>query len=91
MNYRDYLSQNSDTVGGQTVMRGTRVPLRTVLASLAEGDTFEDLLAPFPTLTKEHVQAAVAFAASSAVEDQPLPRWACLKPVTVYRAFLEPS
>ena len=60
-------------VGGQVVMRGTRIPLRTVLASLAEGDSFEVLLDAFPTLTQEHLQAAVAFAASSAVEAQPRP------------------
>lgn len=54
-------------------MKGTRVPLRTVLASLAAGDSPDELLAAFPTLTKEHVRAAIAFAASSAGEDQPSP------------------
>jgi uncharacterized protein (DUF433 family) len=73
VNYRDYLSQRSDAVGGEIVFKGTRVPLRTVLASLADGDSFESILQAFPTLTKEHLQAAVAFAAASAMDDQPLP------------------
>ncbi|MEW6279680.1 MAG: DUF433 domain-containing protein [Candidatus Eremiobacterota bacterium] len=73
MNYRDYIARDSQVSGGQLVLRGTRVPLRTVLASLAEGDTFEDLLRAFPSLTPAHLQAAVAFAATSALEDQPVP------------------
>ena len=73
MNYRDYFSQEPNRVGGQVVMKGTRVALRTVLASLADGDSTEKLLSAFPTLTADHIRAAVAFAASSAVEDQPSP------------------
>jgi uncharacterized protein (DUF433 family) len=37
-----------------------------VLASLAEGDSFDQILRSFPTLTAEHLRAAVAFAAASA-------------------------
>jgi uncharacterized protein (DUF433 family) len=46
--------------------------LKTILASLAEGDTVAELLIAFPSLTEEHLWAAVAFAAESALEDQPL-------------------
>jgi len=73
MDYREYLSQRTDLAGGEVVMKGTRVTLRTVLASLAEGDSFENLLASFPSLSEEHLRAAVAFAAMSALEDQPTP------------------
>ena len=59
--------------GGQPVFKGTRVTLRTVLASLADGDSVEEILADFPSLTPENVQAAIAFAAASAQEDLPLP------------------
>jgi uncharacterized protein (DUF433 family) len=59
--------------GGQPVFKGTRVTLRTVLASLAVGDTAEDILAAFPSLTQEDIQAAIAFAAASAEEDLPVP------------------
>ena len=45
-------------------MKGTRVTLRTVLASLAEDATTQEILEDFPSLTEEHVRAAVAFAAS---------------------------
>lgn len=73
MDYREYVVQDPQVSGGQIVFKGTRVPLRTVLASLADGDTFDELLRAFPSLTAEHLQAAVAFAAASALEDQPVP------------------
>lgn len=59
--------------GGEPVFKGTRVLLRTVLASLASGDTAEDILADFPTLRADDVWAAIAFAAASAEEDLPVP------------------
>jgi uncharacterized protein (DUF433 family) len=58
---------------GEPVFKGTRVTLRTVLASLADGDTAEKILADFPSLTAEDIQAAIAFAAASAEEDLPAP------------------
>jgi uncharacterized protein (DUF433 family) len=71
--FEDSFERNPKIAGGQPVLRGTRVPLRTVLASLAEGASFEEILKNFPTLTAQHLRAAVAFAASSAQEDLPVP------------------
>ncbi len=59
--------------GREPVFRGTRVTLRTVLASLAEGDSIEEILADFPSLKAEDVGAAISFAAASAEEDLPVP------------------
>jgi uncharacterized protein (DUF433 family) len=59
--------------GGEPVFRGTRVTLRAVLASLADGDTIEQILASFPTLDERQVRATIAFAAASVQEDLPLP------------------
>jgi len=58
--------------GGEPVFKGTRVTLRTVLASLAEGDSLEQILSSFPALQQEDVKAAIAFAAASAEEDLPV-------------------
>jgi uncharacterized protein (DUF433 family) len=44
-----------------------------VLASLAEGDNPEEILAEFPSLNGEDIRAAIAFAAASAEEDLPVP------------------
>ena len=47
--------------GGEPVFRGTRVTLRTVLASLAASDSVEEILAAFPALKVDDVQASTAF------------------------------
>ena len=72
MNYGSYITRDPQICGGQPVIRGTRVLLRTILASLAEGDTLEQILRSFPTLTEEAVRAVIAFAAASAEEDLPV-------------------
>ena len=72
-NYSQHIVRDPQVSGGEPVLNGTRVTLRTVLASLAEGDSVEDILRDFPSLTPEHVRAVIAFAAASAEEDLPLP------------------
>jgi uncharacterized protein (DUF433 family) len=72
MNYHERIVRDPHIAGGDPVLKGTRVTLRTVLASLAEGATTAEILADFPTLTEEDVRAAIAFAAVSAQEDLPL-------------------
>ena len=64
MNFADHFERDSGICGGETVLRGTRVTLRTVLASLAEGSSFEQILQDYPSLSGEQVRAVVAFAAS---------------------------
>ncbi len=70
--WHDHIVTDKRICGGEPVFNGTRVLLRTVLASLAEGDTAEEILTAFPTLKPEHIRTAIAFAAASAEEDIPL-------------------
>ena len=72
MNYREHIERNPHIVGGGPVLEGTRVTLRTVLASLAEGATTAEILADFPMLCDDDVRAVIAFAATSAQEDLPV-------------------
>jgi uncharacterized protein (DUF433 family) len=72
MNYQDRIARDSQVAGGEPVIKGTRVTLRTVLASLADGDSIEEIVKDFPTLTAMDVWAVIAFAAASAEEDLPL-------------------
>lgn len=72
-NYETRIIRDKAICGGEPIFRGTRVTLRTVLASLAGGDSIEEILADFPSLKGEDVQAAIAFAAASAEEDLPVP------------------
>ena len=71
--FGDRIVRDRQICGGEPVFRGTRVLLRTVLASLAAGEAAEDILADFPSLKADDVKAAIAFAAASAEEDLPLP------------------
>jgi uncharacterized protein (DUF433 family) len=73
MKYQDRIVRDPAVCGGEPTIKGTRVILRTVLASLAEGDQVEDIVRAFPTLTLEDVRAVIAFAAASAEEDLPVP------------------
>ena len=73
MTLHELTSRDPGICGGESVFRGTRVTLRTVLASLADGDSVEQILRSFPTLKEEHVRAAIAFAAASVQEDLPIP------------------
>lgn len=72
--YMDFFVRDPGICGGDAVIKGTRVPVRTILASLAEGATGEQILADFPTLTESDIRAVIAFAAASAVEDFPISR-----------------
>ncbi len=54
---------NPEVMGGKPVIRGTRVPVETVLRKLGAGMTPDAILADHPRLTREDVLAAQAFAA----------------------------
>ncbi len=73
MIYQEFIVSDPRICGGEPVVKGTRVTVRTVLASLAEGGRIEEVLADFPSLTEESVRAVIAFAARSAEEDLPVP------------------
>jgi uncharacterized protein (DUF433 family) len=73
MTYQDHIVRDPHVCGGQPVVRGTRVPLRVILAHLARGETAEEIVQEFPTVTADDVRAVIAFAAASAAEDLPAP------------------
>ena len=72
MNYLPYIARDPAICRGEPVIAGTRVTVRTVLASLAEGMDVDQVVAEFPTLTRDAVRAVIAFAAVSTEEDLPL-------------------
>jgi uncharacterized protein (DUF433 family) len=72
MDYQQYIVRDPKVCGGEPVIKGTRVTVRTVLASLAEGAKTEEILEDFPTLKEEDIRAVISFAAASAEEDMPV-------------------
>ena len=71
-NYADYFERRAEVCGGALVVKGTRVPVRTLLASLAEGSAVEEIRTDFPTVSAEALRAVIAFAAASAGDDLPV-------------------
>jgi uncharacterized protein (DUF433 family) len=53
---------------GQACISGTRVMASVVLDNLAAGLTPDEILQSYPSLTREAVQAAIAYAAELARE-----------------------
>ena len=73
MKYGERIVRDPAICGGEPVVKGTRVTVRTLLASLAEGAGTDEIMADFPSLTEADVRAVIAFAAASAEEDLPAP------------------
>jgi uncharacterized protein (DUF433 family) len=48
---------------GKPVIAGTRITVELILEKLAGGETIEQILSAHPRLTREAIQAALAFAA----------------------------
>jgi uncharacterized protein (DUF433 family) len=71
--YHPFFERRKEVCGGEMVIKGTRVTVRTLLASLAEGASVEDVLSDFPTVPPEAMRAVIAFAAQSAEDDIPMP------------------
>ena len=72
IDFEKRIVRNPKICGGEPVIRGTRVTLRTILASLAEGATNEEILRDFPSITRVDLRAVIAFAAASTEEDMPV-------------------
>lgn len=53
---------NPDICNGRPVIRGTRIAVQTVLEFLAAGDSVEDVLDEYPSLTRADVQACLDYA-----------------------------
>lgn len=51
-----------DICSGRPVVRDTRIAVQTVLEFLAAGDSIDDVLAEYPALTREDVQACLDYA-----------------------------
>jgi len=48
---------------GQPVIAGTRLPVYVIVQAIAAGDPAEEILAAYPFLTREDIEAALKFAA----------------------------
>jgi uncharacterized protein (DUF433 family) len=66
------ITTNPRQMGGAPCLRGLRIPVATVVALVAEGQTPEQILGLYPDLEAEDIQEALLYAAE-AVRERALP------------------
>jgi uncharacterized protein (DUF433 family) len=54
------ICRDPEVLSGTPVFRGTRVPVQTLIEYLEAGDSIDEFLEGFPTVTREHVIAFLA-------------------------------
>ena len=64
MQLGDIIVKDQDILGGTPVFRGTRVPFQVLLDYLEGGETLDEFLDDFPTVSKDAAVASLEFAKS---------------------------
>lgn len=63
MNYQDYIEITPGKRSGKPCLKQTRITVYDVLGWLAQGLSTQDVLADYPELNAEQIQACLAYAA----------------------------
>ena len=63
MDWKQHIGTHPQIMRGAVCFTGTRIPVSVVLDNLADGESAEDILQNYPSLRKEHIPAALAYAA----------------------------
>ncbi|MCD4788043.1 MAG: DUF433 domain-containing protein [Desulfobacterales bacterium] len=63
MTWQDYITVDPSVCHGKACLRETRIMVSVVLDNLAAGLSYEEIIASYPSLNRESVQAAIAYAA----------------------------
>jgi uncharacterized protein (DUF433 family) len=71
--WREYIVADPQVMLGKPVVRGTRITVELILEKLAAGETIDDLLVAYPRLSRNAIQAALAYAAESLRSDTIFP------------------
>ena len=61
----DRIELNPKVCNGKPVIKGTRIPVSVILEQIADGETWDTLLANYPELKKKDVRAALLYARAS--------------------------
>jgi len=71
---RGQVSMDNEILGGTPTIRGTRVPIYDVAASVAAGTPIERILSSYPSLNREQVELAALFAEANPQRGRPRQR-----------------
>jgi uncharacterized protein (DUF433 family) len=63
VDYTKYITVEPGKMGGKPCIRGMRFSVFDVLDYLASGMTYDEVLRDFPYLTREDIQASIAYVA----------------------------
>ena len=62
------ITTSPDRLSGTPVFAGTRVPVHTLVEYLEAGDSLDDFLADFPSVSREHAVAVLEVAKSALLD-----------------------
>ena len=60
---------NPTVMAGKPVIRGTRIPAEMLVRMVAQGISFDAILAEYPHLERQDIQAALLYAAYSVANE----------------------
>ena len=63
------ISIDTKVCHGQACIKGTRIPVHQIIRMLANGDTIEELIEEYPSISREDILACLDYAASLAEEE----------------------
>jgi uncharacterized protein (DUF433 family) len=66
----DWIVVDSNICSGKPTLKGTRIMVKNILGMFAGGYTLERVLEAYPELSREMVEAALAYAAQVIDEEQ---------------------
>lgn len=79
---RSLVVVDPETMGGNPVFRGTRLPVHMIAEIIAKGETDEDLRASYPRLTAEMIRLAPLYAAAYPLRGRPRQQpWHGIEPI----------
>ena len=61
--WQDRIVIEPDIHHGDACIKGTRIPVATIVGSLADGMSHQEIIENYPQLTEADIQAALAYAA----------------------------
>ncbi|MDZ7779912.1 MAG: DUF433 domain-containing protein [Gemmatimonadota bacterium] len=74
----ELLSQDPEILGGTTVFSGTRVPVQNLIDYLASGQTLDEFLEDFPSVSREQAMSVLRLAQEALVAGASPPACGCI-------------
>jgi len=67
--YKERIVIDPQVMVGKPIIKGTRITVELIMRQLAQGLTVEEILRAYPHLTREDIQAAIAYAGKLVEEE----------------------